>query len=158
MSALLLSFRKRTEERAIEDVLFAYPYLISPGLAHPERQEVLSARSRSDLAFYSGKKVTVVEIKRDAASVPAVRQLERYVKDHAKRGLKADGILVAASFTPTALKAAKKSKLSLSCKRLHDEVPIEIVICKTCRKARDKRIERCPDDRSRETLTRPSIH
>jgi RecB family endonuclease NucS len=152
MSALVESFRRKRLEQAIEEVLFAYPYLIDPSLVRPSRQQVLSKRSRSDLAFHDadGKRVTVVEIKRDTAGTPAIRQLQRYVKEQAKTGRKVEGILVAGSFTPGALKAAAKAKLT--CKRLHDEVAIEIVICKACRKARDRRIAICPDDRSRETL------
>ncbi|HEY8967073.1 MAG TPA: endonuclease NucS domain-containing protein [Candidatus Methylacidiphilales bacterium] len=152
MSALVESFRRKKAERAIEDVLFAYPYLVDPALSRPKRQEVLSRRSRSDLAFYDGKKATVVEIKQDEAGVAAVRQLERYLKEQARRGFQAEGILVAASFTPGALKKAAKAKLA--CKKLHDDVAVEIVICKACRKARDRRVAACPDDRSRETLGR----
>ncbi|SDT96742.1 Protein of unknown function DUF91 [Verrucomicrobium sp. GAS474] len=157
MSALVSagSFRRRLLERTIEDVLFAYPYLVSPGLSRPERQEVLGKNSRSDLAFYEGKQATVVEIKRNAAGLPALRQLERYVKEKTRQGFEAKGILVAASFTPSTLKAAAKSKGRLACRRLHDEVPVEITICKKCRKARDRRIAACPDDKSRETLGTP---
>ena len=144
--------RRRNLEQTIEDILFAYPYLISPELKIPRRQEVLSKKSRSDLIFYFEKRVIIVEIKRGLAGMPALNQLQRYLKEQSKHGFQTRGILVAHTFTKNCLAESQKYPSTISCKRLVQEVPIQVVICKNCRQARDRRMETCPEDGCSETL------
>ena len=144
--------KRRRREKAIEDVLFAYPYLISPELRFPRRQEVLSKTSRTDLAFYFPTRVVIVEIKRGVAGVPALRQLERYLREHKLKGMVAEGILLAHGFNEACLRASKTSRWSTCCKCLQREVPTDIVICADCREARDRRMEACPHDGSTDVL------
>jgi len=144
--------QRRRSEKALEDLLSAYPQLIAPGLKNPRRQEVLSRASRTDLVFYFPKRVVVVEIKRGLAGVAALRQLERYLREHRGRGFKVEGILLAHRFNPACLEARKASHWNLSCKCLDRDVPVNIVICANCREPRDRRVERCSHDGSTEVL------
>jgi RecB family endonuclease NucS len=144
--------RLKRQEKAIEDLLFAYPSLIAPDLRFPRRQEVLSSISRTDLAFYFPKRVVVVEIKRGTAGVAALRQLERYLKEYAVKGLKAHGILVAHGFNAACIQAAKDSDWKPRLRQLGRDIPTEVAICEACREPRDCRVLQCPHDGCTSTL------
>ena len=148
-----LDFLKlKRQEKAIEDLLFAYPSLIAPDLRHPRRQEVLSRTSRTDLVFYFPRRVVVVEIKRGTAGVAALRQLERYLEEHSAKGLKAEGVLVAHAFNAACLRAQKTSRWKPRCRRLGQDIPVDIIICGACREPRDHRMAACPHDGSADIL------
>lgn len=144
--------RLKRQEKAIEDLLFAYPSLIARDLRFPRRQEVLSNASRTDLVFHFPKRVVVVEIKRGTAGVVALRQLERYLKEHTDNGQKAQGILVAHGFNPACIRAAKDSDWKPRLRQLGRDIPNEVAICEACREPRDRRVPECPYDGCTATL------
>lgn len=146
--------RRERSERAIEDKLFTYPYLISPELTQvTRRQKILPSGKRLDLAFDLAEKIVVVEIKRKQADLSALQQLRGYLLELKKKEKKhTEGILVARTFTEKCLKTVDRKKKILSCKQLGPDIPLEIVICDYCRMARSRFLERCPKDGSREVL------
>jgi Endonuclease NucS len=86
---------------ALEDLLFAYPYLIDISLQNPIRQVFLSPRSRADLLFILQNKVVVVEIKRGPIPLPHITQLKRYFDDLKKSYAHVETYLIGKSVTPT---------------------------------------------------------
>ena len=148
--ASILRHRKR--EARIEDLLFAYPYLIHPGLKNPRRQRWLSPGSRADLYFETPGKIVLVEIKRGCIDEDAVDQILRYRKEITVTGCRFQGLLVGRSVSDAALVRIRKLKQVLCYLELGRDVPTRIVICKSCRQARDARVSRCPHDATVDVL------
>ena len=139
-------------ERAIEDLLYAYPDLIEPGFSRLRRQQVLDPESRLDLLFEGEEETVIVEIKHGSCGVEAVRQLERYLGLEEVRGKPVRGILVGAALTPVARRACVRSRFPITFKRTDTDVPTRVVVCQACRRARPAQQGRCPGDGSREVL------
>jgi len=144
--------RRERQERAIEDLLYTYPGLIDPSLAHPKRQVALSRDSRADLLFEIGRQVVLVEIKRDVIRPATVAQIQRYAKCLKKPMPRISGYLVAPEITPAAEASLKKSPFPLKFKKLGVEVPTVIKVCRTCRNAYDARLAQCPSDGQTQTI------
>ncbi len=148
-TSILKSLRAGRREQAIEDMLYAYPGLIEPGLWQPRRQVALAPDSRSDLLFEVGNRVVIVEIKRDAITLAAVRQIERYAALVTKKTARITGYLIAPELDPRAEKAMEKSRHRLSFRALGVDIPTRIKVCRDCRRPYDERADRCPVDGSR---------
>ena len=139
-------WRRSERERALEDLYHAYPALIDPALDGARRQVFLDARSRCDLLFDLEGTAWVVEIKRDTAGLPALRQLVRYLDLLKRTHGSVRGTLVAADFLPAVERKLKTTRHPIELKRLQIDVPTEIRICRQCRRARAASITRCPHD------------
>jgi RecB family endonuclease NucS len=135
--------RRRKFESAIEDLLFAYPYLISSELSRPLRQTALNPNSRCDLLFLFARRASVVEIKRGVIDASAVTQIQRYLKSLSKNHQNLNGYLVGSDITPVADRAIKRSHWKINFKALNRDIPLQISICTDCRVARDHRISAC---------------
>jgi RecB family endonuclease NucS len=138
------SFVRAKLERQLEDLFWAYPELIEPGLIRHERQSVLSNKSRSDLLFFSGRTLVVVEIKRDVFKEPSVRQLGRYLRTLTRRHDKVRGIAIGSGLDPKAEKLLPKFSMQVVFKALDRDVPLQVVVCLDCRQVRDHRKSQCP--------------
>ena len=135
------------EERELEELLFAYPYLIDPGLEKPRRQVVLSKRLRLDLQFeLAGGKLLIVELKRGKVGTAEVKQLQDYRRALGTR--KTRGVLVGSFLTEAAEKQIQLSGGTITFRQLGRDIPTRIVVCLECRRARDASIERCAVDGS----------
>lgn len=142
-TSVLEILRRKKLESAIEDLLFSYPYLISPELKLPLRQTALAPGSRSDLLFLFPRRASVVEIKRDAIDLCAVRQIQRYLRLLSKQYKNLNGYLIGSELLPNAAKALKRSNWKITFKELSRDIPLQICICADCRIARDRRIPTC---------------
>lgn len=143
---------EQRRERAIENLLFQYPYLIDPELRRPLRQEVLSRDSRADLLFLLPNKRVLVEIKRGAITPTTVHQILRYAERLPKMKILTVGYLIGTELTTAARLAIENAPIKLTFRALEQEIPLAIVICRQCRQARDQRLVRCPVDGSEHTL------
>jgi len=139
-------------EKALEDLYHAYPYLIDPALDRARRQVFLNARSRCDLFFELEGIAWVVEIKRDTAGLPALRQLIRYLDHFQKTHGAVRGTLVAADFLPSVERRLQTVRHPIELKRLRIDVPVEIRVCRKCRRARAASLLRCPADGETQVL------
>ncbi|MBE7158018.1 MAG: DUF91 domain-containing protein [Rhodospirillales bacterium] len=139
-------------EQAIEDLLFAYPYLLEPVFERLQRQVWLNPASRLDLLFESAQELVVIEIKRGPCGTAEVRQLERYLHSLAQRGKPVRGILVGASITAVATRHCEESLFAIAFRQTGVDVPTRVVVCRECRRARCASQTRCARDGSRETL------
>lgn len=144
--------RKRTE-RAIEELLFAYPYLIHPSLANPLRQVYLSTRSRADLLFIFQTKLVFVEIKRGTVDTAAVTQALRYYQDLKTRNVKIEAFIIGESLPEQAQKKLKSLPFLATFRALGTDIPRRIVVCAVCRKARSADLHLCPYDGSSQVLS-----
>jgi RecB family endonuclease NucS len=150
MSVRNLIARMR-EERELEDILFAYPYLIDPSLEKPRRQVVINKRLRLDLRFeLAGGKQLIVELKRGKVGTAEVEQLQTYRREIGSR--KTRGILVGAFLTEAAEKEIQSLRGAITFRQLGRDIPTRIIVCSDCRRARDASIERCPSDGSSKTI------
>ena len=145
-------WRRSQLERVLEDLYHAYPYLIDPALGRARRQVFLDARSRCDLFFELDGTAWVVEIKRYTAGLPALRQLIRYLDHFKKTHPAVRGTLVAADFLPSVARRLKTVRHPIELKRLRIDVPVEIRVCRQCRRARAASIPRCPADGETQVL------
>jgi RecB family endonuclease NucS len=143
---------EQRRERAIEDLLFQYPYLIDRELSRPLRQEVLSRDSRADLLFLLPHKRVLVEIKRGVITPATVHQILRYAERLPKAKIPTVGYLIGTELTAPAQQAIEKAPIPLTFRALEREIPLTIVICRQCRQARDQRLVRCPADGNEATL------
>jgi RecB family endonuclease NucS len=154
LTHLFKILREERQEQVIEDLLYDYPYLISDELVSPKRQVRLDPNSRGDLLFYLTTKVVVVEIKRGVITVPAVRQISRYLtllqKESHHKHLR--GYLIGTSITPSANLLRAEAPWRITFRALDRDIPRNVVICQMCRRARDHALARCPRDRCSETL------
>ena len=139
------------QEREIEELLFAYPYLVDPTLENPRRQVVLNNRLRLDLLFdlTDGKKV-VVELKRGKIGAAEVNQLQNYRKELGLR--KTRGILVGSILTPEGEKRIQNLGSAISFRQIGRDVPIRIRVCLRCRRARSAAFDLCESDGTSETI------
>lgn len=138
--------RRARQERSIEDLLFSHPGLIHPELSRPRRQVVLSRNSRADLLFEVGRRVIVVEIKRDVIRPESVRQIERYASALGVPRRRFTGFLIAPVLHPSAGTALGESIYKLHFRSLGRDIPMQINVCRKCRRAYDSRRPSCPDD------------
>lgn len=139
-------------EQAIEDLLFAYPYLLEPAFERLQRQVWLNPASRLDLLFESAQELVVIEIKHGKCGVQEARQLERYLHSLADRSKPLRGILVGASITAAATHHCQHSPFALVFRQTGVDVPTRVVICRECRRARPATQARCLRDGSRDVL------
>lgn len=152
LTHLFKILREEKHEQVIEDLFHDYPYLISEELVSPKRQVRLDSNSRGDLLFYLPNKVVVAEIKRGIITVPAVKQICRYLSLLQKEHKHLRGYLIGTSITPSANVLRKEAPWRITFLALDRDVPRNIVICRMCRRARDYALIRCPRDRCSEIL------
>ncbi|GAB4240700.1 MAG: hypothetical protein OHK005_03090 [Candidatus Methylacidiphilales bacterium] len=152
ISIALKKLRRERQERAIEDLLFAYPGLIHPELARPRRQTCLGPDSRADLLFEIGNRFVLVEIKRDIIRPAAVRQIERYGRGLSVALSRISGYLVAPEIDPQAEQCLAKASFPIRFLRLGVDIPPAIHICLRCRRAYDRRLSACPFDGETRTI------
>ncbi len=97
------------DEKEIRDLLFEKPDLLENGLRFVEKEKRLPVGSIDLFGYDKNSRPVIVEIKRVTASKEAVIQLYRYVESYSKvYGVKPRGLLVAPSFTPTAIETLNK--------------------------------------------------
>lgn len=151
-SDTLKLIQQSRHEARIEDLLFAYPHLISPELRRPLRQRWLSASSRTDLIFEERDRIVVVEIKRSAITVGAIRQLDRYKNELSLKGKKFLGIAVGKSLHSAAATLLSGKGSPHLYRQLGRDIPLKIVVCHLCRQARSAALIKCPTDGETETI------
>lgn len=138
--------RRERLESEIEKLLFAYPYLIKPGLHSPQRQRCISANDRIDLLFLDARPPLVVEIKAIKCGVASVRQLLRYLDILRPQHPRIRGILIGRGLNPQAARLVKEHSQRLSFLHLETDIPTptSVVICAECRQAYCGRRPSCP--------------
>lgn len=138
--------RKSRREFRIEDRLAQFPYLISPELEKPLRQQRISKSSRLDLLFQTAKDTVIVEIKRGKITVSAVQQILRYQRELKLPDKKFRGYLIGRGISADAEKSIDTIKHNLIYLGIGEQIPDQIVICWKCRRARAAYLSECPYD------------
>lgn len=151
-STALKRIRRERQERAIEDLLFAYPGLIHPDLSRARRQPRLGSDSRADLLFELGPRLVLVEIKRHLIRPTAVDQIERYARRLGVSLARISGYLVAPDIEAPALRRMEKASILLCFRKLGVDIPTKIKICARCRQPYGHRLSSCPYDGEIETI------
>ncbi len=108
-------------EQDLYSVLKSNPDLIEPGFRISSEQKGLGGGKADLTGFDSSGRYTVVEVKRVAADVDAVKQLYRYLSKMRETSSDLRGILLAPSIRPAAKRLAK----SLSV----DYRPVDVAQC-----------------------------
>lgn len=139
-------------ERAIEDLLVDYPYLIASHLPPPKRQFHLKDIGIVDLYFEVGEAVWIAEIKANTCTVSCVRQVIRYVQYLRTKHSEVHGLLIGPAINAQAAKLLNQSTLDLRFLKLEEDVPTKIVVCMDCRKAYAARHHGCPICGTRQVL------
>ncbi|TDU62507.1 uncharacterized protein DUF91 [Prosthecobacter fusiformis] len=140
------------QERAIEDLLVDYPYLIASHLTRPKRQYYLNDTDRIDLFFKAGDEVWIAEIKAQTCTVACVRQLMRYVQHLLPAHPVVRGLLIGPGINSAASKLLQAGPYDLRFLKLDEDVPRKIVVCRDCRKAYAARLDVCPDCRTSQVI------
>ena len=143
LSALDILCRSRREVQ-VEDLLFAHPELIAPGLPLARRQVWLSPQCRADLLFESEHSVLLVEIKRGIVTLAAVNQVKRYRRHLKLKGKQFSAFLVGSGISPDAAAALKPQRGVVRFLQFGTDIPKHISLCRRCRLARDLRQAKCP--------------
>jgi len=100
------------DEHEMRDALFNHPELIEEGLRIKEKEKPVNGGLADLFGYDRDGNPVIIELKRSVADREAVIQLYNYVRAYAeKTGVKPRGILVAPSFTQSALEALQKLKL-----------------------------------------------
>lgn len=100
------------DELSMRDILYEHPELIEEGLKIKEKEKQVSSGSIDLFGYDKEGKPVIIELKRVTAGREAVLQLYNYVKNYMeKTGIKPRGILVAPSFTSSAIEALNRLKL-----------------------------------------------
>lgn len=136
--------RRSRREVQVEDLLFAHPELIAPGLPIARRQVWLSPKCRADLLFESEHSVLLVEIKRGIVTLAAVHQVQRYRRHLKLKGKQFSACLVGSNISPDASAALKPQRGVLRFLQFGTDIPKHIALCRRCRLARDVRHVKCP--------------
>lgn len=138
--------RRERLESEIEKLLFAYPYLIKPGLHSPRRQQCISDNDRIDLLFLKTRPPLVVEIKAVKCGVASVRQLLRYLDILRPQHPRIRGILIGRALNPLAARLMQEHAPRVSFLQLEIDIPTpaSVVICAACRQAYNGRRPACP--------------
>lgn len=135
--------RQARLEKAIENLLARYPYLIAPNLRRPSQQEKLTENDRVDLLFRNEDEVLVAEIKATPCGTAAVRQLVRYIEILSVSNSKVRGFLIGPRLTSAGRVALSSSSLDIRFLKLDVDVPTAVVVCAKCRLAYAARLDRC---------------
>lgn len=136
--------RRQRLEVSLEDLLATYPYLISPGLNRPKRQEWISDKDRVDLLFLTGGHSLVVEIKFGVCDVRSVRQILRYIEILRVTHPALRGFLIGHRLSVNAAKLLKDHADQVAFLGFDLDVPTSVFVCTDCRKAYDARKHACP--------------
>ena len=100
------------DELDMRDILFEHPELIEEGLRIKEKEKQVDGGSIDLFGYDKDNRPVIIELKRVTAGREAVLQLYNYVKAYMdKTGVKPRGILVAPSFTSSAIEALNRLKL-----------------------------------------------
>jgi len=100
------------DELDMRDILFEHPELIEEGLRIKEKEKQVNGGSIDLFGYDKNNKPVIIELKRVTAGREAVLQLYNYVKTYTeKTGIRPRGILVAPSFTSSAIEALNRLKL-----------------------------------------------
>jgi len=100
------------DELEMRDILFEHPEIIEEGLKIREKEKQIDGGSIDLFGYDKEGRPVIIELKRVTADREAVYQLYSYVKAYMdKTGVKPRGILVAPSFTQSALEALQRLKL-----------------------------------------------
>lgn len=102
-------FIKYLDELVMRDLLFENSDLVEKGLKIIEKEKQIGQSSIDLFGYDQFGKPVIIELKRTTATKDAVYQLYRYVEEYiSKTGVKPRGILVAPSFTVSAIEALYK--------------------------------------------------
>ncbi|SKA91800.1 Protein of unknown function DUF91 [Prosthecobacter debontii] len=154
MSKTALEILRYTRTEAwVEDLLFAHPELLAPGLPVPQRQYILRPTSyRVDLLFEDETQTTLVEIKKGTVDLATLEQVRRYRGLLQKPGRRFRAYVVGAGISAEAAKSLGRTGGRLQYRQIGRDIPREVVLCRPCRMARDYRLSSCPYCGGRENL------
>jgi len=100
------------DESSMSDILYEHPELIEDGLKIVEKEKPINGGYIDLFGVDRDNNPVIIELKKVNATREAALQLYNYVKAYElKTGVKPRGILIAPSFTPTAIEALNKLKL-----------------------------------------------